>query len=150
MVLKKILTYTMVAVMATSIAIPSANVMAAAKMDKKQQKKVVRPVRKTLGLNNKKATLKELLKGIEITKVKWNDNAWARALEFEEFDKFNGGVAKYIQKIKEIKVNNRKYVEEGSVSPDAQAFTYDFSANGLRLKSGAFKDGVNSIVIAAE
>lgn len=150
MVLKKILTYTMAAVMATSVAIPSANVMAAAKMDKKQQKKVVRPVRKTLGLNNKKATMKELLKGIEITKVKWNDNAWARALEFEEFDKFNGGVAKYIQKIKEIKVNNRKYVEAGSASPDAQAFTYDFSANGLRLKSGAFKDGVNSIVIAAE
>lgn len=86
---------------------------------------------------------------MKITKVKWNDDPWAKALEFEEFDKYNGGIAEYIRNIKDIKVNNRKYVSMENASPDAQEFAYDFSAQGLRLKKGAFKEGINMVTIEA-
>ena len=36
-----------------------------------------------------------------------------------------------------------------NASPDAQEFAYDFSAQGLRLKKGAFKKGINMVTIEA-
>ena len=142
MLLKKIATYTLAAVMATSVIMPSADAFAAVKTgNAKSKNAVTSQTKKSTSPKLKKAKLKELLKGVKITKVKWNDDPWAKALEFEEFDKYNGGIAEYIRNIKDIKVNNRsKYVSMENASPDAQEFAYDFSAQGLRLKKGVNQD----------
>ena len=112
---------------------------------KAANKKVVNKATEGKNIKSQKA-----LKAVKITKLKWNGEAYANGLEFEEFDKFNESVKAYIEKISEIKVNNRKYVELLSASPDEEDFAYDFSAQGLRLKKGAFKEGINKITMQAE
>lgn len=139
---KKITICGLAIILAAGFILPSAEVMAASKA---ANKKVVNKATEGKNIKSQKA-----LKAVKITKLKWNGEAYANGLEFEEFDKFNESVKAYIEKISEIKVNNRKYVELLSASPDEEDFTYDFSAQGLRLKKGAFKEGINKITMQAE
>lgn len=99
-------------------------------------------------LANTSEEVAELSNGTTITKLEWNNDPWAKGLDFSEIDKYSNNAIdkKYALSINEIFVNGIKYVKYDS----DDNLAYEVSALALRIKPGAFKEGENKILIKAE